>query len=219
MQINSRRLRESGCNDEFQWQLTYCNSSSGGLKPNRVNCDAAASIYLCPGLAAHNVPHLHHTVCVTGNDGSSGEVHVEGLHSVVVAEERLHTQTCARVPHRDGLVTRGSHEERGVGNPADLVHGVDVAAERVELVARVEVPESGGLIKRSREGEVAAVVELHIPDGLRVTREFGRAPLLREVPNLGVVVGARGTEERARGVEGARGEPALVTLAGHDELA
>ena len=100
-----------------------------------------------------------------------------------------------------------------------VVNAINMAAECLPATQRVEVPKLGGVVHGGTDKEVAAVMKIDSPHGLRVVRQRRRAGRGRKVPKLHSGVATACCQVSAPGVEGNAGNPLLVALAGHYQIA
>ena len=133
--------------------------------------------------------------------------------------KRLDTQTASYVPDRDGFVPTAGAYIVCVWLEADMVNTIDMTAECLPAAQRVEVPKLGSVIHGGTDKEVAAVMKIDSPHGLRVVRQRRRAGRGRKVPKLHSGVPTACCQVSAAGVEGNAGNPLLVAFARHYQIA
>ena len=159
------------------------------------------------------------TISIATRNVSSGQIKVDVVYRVHVTIKRLDTQTASYVPDRDGFVPTAGAYIVCVWLEADMVNTIDMTAECLPAAQRVEVPKLGGVVHGGTDKEVAAVMKIDSPHGLRVVRQRRRAGRGRKVPKLHSGVPTACCQVSAAGVEGNAGNPLLVAFARHYQIA
>mmetsp|Transcript_4767 Transcript_4767/g.19100 ORF Transcript_4767/g.19100 Transcript_4767/m.19100 type:complete len:720 (-) Transcript_4767:150-2309(-) len=142
---------------------------------------------------------LHHRV------GAPEEVCIHASHHAVVihgggAPHVLLAQARG-VPHADGLVERGRHDEvilRVEGRAHDVVV---VPSKHVDAHAGLPIPNPDGLVVAGADDPRVLIVELHGADVVQVPEQREETAPQLVVPHLDLVVVASGHDERLRAVE------------------